>query len=103
MADEGSFDPCECICNTEWAMRRLLSILRTSQQYCFDNECLGNPSENQLPDFSSEVFLISFWILLVAFLFASRPNSMRRQVGSVHKNPPDNRRDPPPPDIPPVD
>ena len=38
MAD-GSFDPCECIFNHEMAMRRLLSLLRSSQAACTDNEC----------------------------------------------------------------
>ena len=39
MAD-GGFDPCECIFNHEMAMRRLLSLLRQSQSYCTDNECI---------------------------------------------------------------
>ena len=39
MAD-GGFDPCECIFNHEMAMRRLLSLLRQSQSYCTENECL---------------------------------------------------------------
>jgi len=34
------FDPCECIFNHEMAMRRLLSLLRQSQSYCTDNECI---------------------------------------------------------------
>lgn len=37
MAD---FDPCECVFNHETAMRRLLSLLRNSQQgFCTDSEC----------------------------------------------------------------
>ncbi len=40
MADGGDFDPCECIFNHEMAMRRLLSLLRGSQSYCTDNECI---------------------------------------------------------------
>ena len=31
MADGGGWDPCECIFNHEMAMRRLLSLLRSSQ------------------------------------------------------------------------
>ena len=48
MAD-GGFDPCECIFNHEMAMRRLLSLLRSSQSYCTDNECLqdGLPGPGQ--------------------------------------------------------
>merc|ERR1712203_1087304 len=38
MAD-GGWDPCECIFNHEMAMRRLLSLLRSSQSTCTDNEC----------------------------------------------------------------
>ena len=34
MAD-GGWDPCECIFNHEMAMRRLLSLLRSSQVGCF--------------------------------------------------------------------
>uniref|UniRef100_A0A7N5JID1 Small integral membrane protein 14 n=1 Tax=Ailuropoda melanoleuca TaxID=9646 RepID=A0A7N5JID1_AILME len=37
---EGGFDPCECICSHENAMRRLISLLRQSQSYCTDTECL---------------------------------------------------------------
>uniref|UniRef100_A0A4W6BNM3 Small integral membrane protein 14 n=1 Tax=Lates calcarifer TaxID=8187 RepID=A0A4W6BNM3_LATCA len=33
---EGGFDPCECICTQEYAMRRLINLLRQSQSYCTD-------------------------------------------------------------------
>lgn len=48
MAD-GGFDPCECIFNHEMAMRRLLSLLRSSQAACTDNECFqdGLPGPGQ--------------------------------------------------------
>ena len=39
--DGNNFDPCECIWSHEMAMRRLLSLLRQSQAYCTDNECLN--------------------------------------------------------------
>uniref|UniRef100_A0A8C7K1N3 Small integral membrane protein 14 n=1 Tax=Oncorhynchus kisutch TaxID=8019 RepID=A0A8C7K1N3_ONCKI len=29
---EGGFDPCECICTQEHAMRRLISLVRVSVQ-----------------------------------------------------------------------
>ena len=45
MAD-GGFDPCECIFNHEMAMRRLLSLLRSSQSYCNDNECFQVRKKN---------------------------------------------------------
>uniref|UniRef100_A0AAY4A4N8 Small integral membrane protein 14 n=1 Tax=Denticeps clupeoides TaxID=299321 RepID=A0AAY4A4N8_9TELE len=37
---EGGFDPCECVCSHEHAMRRLINLLRQSQSYCTDTECL---------------------------------------------------------------
>jgi len=51
MADGGDFDPCECIFNHEMAMRRLLSLLRQSQAYCTDSECM------QVSQNDSQVYL----------------------------------------------
>ena len=59
------FDPCECISNHEMAMRRLLSLLRQSQSYCTDNECIQVrfrqklTSANSVPSF--------YWSLLTFF------------------------------------
>ena len=79
MAD-GGFDPCECIFNHEMAMRRLLSLLRSSQTYCTDNECLqdGLPGPGQT-DGTSDNFMMMMigWMLMAAVMFFLRPNSMR--------------------------
>ncbi|XP_035570385.1 small integral membrane protein 14 isoform X5 [Canis lupus familiaris] len=42
---EGGFDPCECVCSHEHAMRRLINLLRQSQSYCTDTECLQESCE----------------------------------------------------------
>ncbi|CAG9834939.1 unnamed protein product [Diabrotica balteata] len=44
MSNEG-FDPCQIVRGLwehEMSMRRLLDVLRNSQSYCTDNECLDN-------------------------------------------------------------
>ena len=97
MAD-GGFDPCECIFNHEMAMRRLLSLLRSSQSYCTDNECLqdGLPGPGQaqgklclvlsghlyyvfLLSGSSDNFMMMMmgWMLMAVVMYFLRPNSMR--------------------------
>ncbi|KDR20087.1 hypothetical protein L798_05482 [Zootermopsis nevadensis] len=49
MGDEG---PCEWIWNHEMTMRRLLSLLRQSQAYCTDSECLDECKYKELiPDY----------------------------------------------------
>ena len=64
MAD--GFDPCECIFNHEMAMRRLLSLLRGSQSYCTDNECLqdGLPGPGE-----GNAGKIRFWMFTFYKLF----------------------------------
>ena len=79
MAD-GGFDPCECIFNHEMAMRRLLSLLRSSQTYCTDNECLqdGMPGPGQTEGTSDNFMMMMIgWMLMAAVMFFLRPNSMR--------------------------
>ena len=79
MAD-GGFDPCECIFNHEMAMRRLLSLLRSSQTYCTDNECLqdGMPGPSQTEGTSDNFMMMMIgWMLMAAVMFFLRPNSMR--------------------------
>ncbi|OXU24110.1 small integral membrane protein 14 [Nasonia vitripennis] len=83
MGDGGEeFDPCACMWNHDLAMRRLLSILRQSQSYCTDNECLtlsrlpgpGN-TPNEVNDFRMMIFLFAIVGML---LYALRPNSLRQ-------------------------
>ncbi|KAK7929447.1 hypothetical protein WMY93_005842 [Mugilogobius chulae] len=79
---EGGFDPCECICSHEHAMRRLLNLLRQSQSFCTDTEC---PQE-----------------LLALLLFLLRPTSLRGSPATSKSIGPSNSgsREPP---VPPLD
>ncbi|CAD7015462.1 unnamed protein product [Ceratitis capitata] len=38
MADE--FDGCECVWSPEYAMQRLLAMIRQNQNHCTDTECI---------------------------------------------------------------
>ncbi|KAM3624613.1 uncharacterized protein V6R79_025555 [Siganus canaliculatus] len=78
---EGGFDPCECICTHEHAMRRLINLLRQSQSYCTDTQC---PQE--LPGPGGPVngggdltmlMVVMGWMVLALLLFLLRPSSLR--------------------------
>ncbi|XP_062520290.1 small integral membrane protein 14-like [Corticium candelabrum] len=81
--DDGSYDPCECVCAHEAAMRRLLSLLRQAQSTCTDNQCFGTDS---IPGLQSETgdggwglwMFILLWLVIALLLFLFRPTSMRR-------------------------
>ncbi|KJH50513.1 hypothetical protein DICVIV_03363 [Dictyocaulus viviparus] len=93
-------DPCECLFNHEAAMRRLLSLLRDTQDYCTDSECFteGGPSAVA----NNSILLWSMlWGLLALLLFFMRPNSMRSNPQGLGKPGPSNDRNnqPPPPGI----
>lgn len=79
MGDQG-IDPCECIWSHEMAMRRLLSLLRQSQAYCVDNECLeelpGNVP-NGLGTDNSFFIIAVCWIAFAVLLFFMRPSSLQ--------------------------
>lgn len=81
MGDE--MDPCECIWNHELAMRRLISLLRQSQDYCTDGECLDEPNLPR-PESAAGGFLTMFLMLAVAVLmYAMRPR--RTQIEDAAK------------------
>lgn len=83
MAD-GGFDPCECVWSHEFAMRRLLSLLRQGQSYCTDNECfdqLPGPQAGQTG--GSDMMLFGMmWAMLAFALFFLRPASLRASPDS---------------------
>lgn len=99
-------DPCECIFSHEAAMRRLLSLLRDSQGYCTDSECLREGpgvDGNGLLQGSNLIMIILIWAVLAIALYYLRPNSMRgRQLESFEKPGPssdNNGGNPPAPEI----
>ncbi|XP_067938636.1 small integral membrane protein 14-like isoform X1 [Watersipora subatra] len=81
-------DPCECVWawSHENAMRRLINMLRNSQDACTDNECLTSPLLPQGADGANDssnsmMMIIMFaWLVIAAALFMFRPASMRAQT-----------------------
>jgi len=99
-------DPCECVFNHESAMRRLLSLLRNSQGYCTDSECVqefpGPQGAGLLADGQGWMMIAMLWGLLALALFFMRPNSMRTQPSLNKPGPSNDRgqdRDPPGPSV----
>ncbi|XP_032190014.1 small integral membrane protein 14 isoform X4 [Mustela erminea] len=74
---EGGFDPCECVCSHEHAMRRLINLLRQSQSYCTDTECLqelpGPSGDNGI----SITMILMAWMVIAVILFLLRPPNLR--------------------------
>nr|XP_057933929.1 small integral membrane protein 14 [Doryrhamphus excisus]XP_057933939.1 small integral membrane protein 14 [Doryrhamphus excisus]XP_057933947.1 small integral membrane protein 14 [Doryrhamphus excisus] len=103
---EGGFDPCECICTHEAAMRRLINLLRNSQSYCTDTECpleLPGPSGGG-PGGIGELTLPMIamgWMVLALMLFLLRPSSLRGRSSTGKSGGPYNRdgREPPAPPV----
>lgn len=77
-------DLCECIWNHEMAMQRLMSLLRQSQSYCTDNECIqdmpGPNGDLAGGGFSMMMMMMMIgWLVIATALFLLRPASLRRQ------------------------
>merc|ERR1739838_104416 len=102
----GSFDPWECVCSTQWAMRRLLSILRASQRNCNDLECLQDGGVGAEAGSSGDgadmsvMMMTMMWALFAMVLFFTRPASLRGAQAGKSRGDDGGRRDPP--DVPPV-
>ncbi|XP_067259734.1 small integral membrane protein 14 [Chanodichthys erythropterus] len=100
---EGGFDPCECICSHEHAMRRLLNLLRQSQSYCTDTECLQEmpgPNSSVEGDITLPMIIMG-WIVLALVLFLFRPASLRGPSASSKPSSPhgNHGREPPAPPV----
>jgi len=87
------------------AMRRLLSLLRSSQAYCTDNECLqdGLPGpENPAGADSGFMMFAMVWMMMAFVMYMLRPQSMRGgDNSSKPQGPPGGGggRDPEPPAV----
>ncbi|KAF3687645.1 Small integral membrane protein 14 [Channa argus] len=102
---EGGFDPCECICTHEYAMRRLINLLRQSQSYCTDTECpqelpgpsgtIGGGDDMTLP------MVLMGWVVVVLVLFLLRPSRFRSPHSTGKPTGPQNSdgREPPAPPV----
>lgn len=85
MADEG-FDPCECIYTHEFAMRRLLSLLRQSQSYCTDTECFNETPGPQDTGSDNMLLFAMVWTILAMALFFLRPSSLYANPDTKPRN-----------------
>ncbi|XP_022111107.1 small integral membrane protein 14-like [Acanthaster planci] len=78
---EGGYDPCECVCSHEGAMRRLISMLRDSQQSCSDSQCdleLPHPTSDNDGYITFSLLMITVgWIVLAIILYLTRPSMMQ--------------------------
>ncbi|XP_016357387.1 small integral membrane protein 14-like isoform X2 [Sinocyclocheilus anshuiensis] len=100
---EGGYDPCECICSHEHAMRRLISLLRQSQSYCTDTECLQEmpgPNSSVEGDITLPMIIMG-WLVLALVLFLIRPASLRGPSASSKPSGPhgNHGREPPAPPV----
>lgn len=96
---EGGFDPCECICSHEHAMRRLINLLRQSQSYCTDTECLRElPGPSSDSGISITVILMA-WMVIAVLLFLLRPSNLRGSRLSGKPSSPHSGQDPPAPPV----
>lgn len=89
MSNEG-FDPCEIVWgqwNHELSMRRLLNVLRNTQSYCTDNECLddgtGGPSGASNPD---QFLFLTLALITALFLYYFRPRLQTNEGSSKPNN-----------------
>ncbi|KAH7731739.1 hypothetical protein AAVH_00637 [Aphelenchoides avenae] len=99
-----SDDPCQCLFNHEAMMRRLISLLRDSQNDCTDGECNSDSLGSAGGDNGNMMFLAMLWGVLAMALFFMRPSSMRRGNDDQLQEKPrpgDNGpgNDPPAPDV----
>ncbi|KAL3268842.1 hypothetical protein HHI36_007933 [Cryptolaemus montrouzieri] len=89
-------DPCECVWDHEFAMRRLLNLLRSSQSICTDNECFdeGTPSAPG----SDNTLLLTLILTVSLFLYFFRPRTERNSEDTkpLHQNPNGAPPTPPP-------
>jgi len=104
MGDNGNFDPCECVWSHEMAMQRLMNLLRNSQSYCTDNECIQDlPGPNSDPSsaggFSMMMMMMIGWLVIATALFLLRPSSMRRQGNEKPSPMGGGNGDPPAPSV----
>ncbi|XP_066158173.1 small integral membrane protein 14 [Euwallacea fornicatus] len=94
-ASEDGFNSCECIWNHEMAMRRLLNVLRNSQNLCTDTECFEpgvNPSDEATQP--ENLYLLTFLIGIAFLFFFFRPRPQR--IEPFEKPSSGNSNNPPP-------
>ncbi|XP_059163217.1 small integral membrane protein 14-like [Physella acuta] len=92
------FDPCECIdiYNHESAMRRLMNLLRDSQNACTDSGCDPLPSNPLAPNGADGYMMLMLgWVVVATLLYLLRPKNLR--LRGDEKPAPSGDGTPPPP------
>jgi len=84
-------------------MRRLLSLLRSSQGHCTDSECfqdgLPGPENPQGAD-GSFMMMAMAWMVMAFMMYLMRPQSMRNRGDAKPQGPPGGgNQDPEPPAV----
>ncbi|KAG5677116.1 hypothetical protein PVAND_006899 [Polypedilum vanderplanki] len=78
-------DLCQCIFSNNFAMRRLLNLLRNGQSVCTDSECFdlvqpqasgNNTGSDTMDNFTFMIFMF----IAAVILYLIRPNSLRRRT-----------------------
>lgn len=75
-----NFDPCECVnlYNHENAMRRLINMLRDSQNACTDSGCETSPNDPSSPNCSEGYMMLMLgWVVVATLLYLLRPRTLR--------------------------
>lgn len=96
-----NFNPCESINDAftqQVRIERLLTLLRSSQSACTDNDCINTVS---LPnaDAASTPLDPAYWsmvfglLLAVVFLILARPSSLRKKETKSNQNSQNDRDD----------
>jgi len=85
------------------AMRRLLSLLRSSQGHCTDSECfqdgLPGPENPQGAD-GTFMMMAMAWMVMAFMMYLMRPQSMRNSGDTKPQGPPGGgNQDPEPPAV----
>uniref|UniRef100_A0A1I7X6H0 Small integral membrane protein 14 n=1 Tax=Heterorhabditis bacteriophora TaxID=37862 RepID=A0A1I7X6H0_HETBA len=80
-----SDDSCAYLFSHATAMRRLLSLLRDTQDFCTDSECLTDSPDGSLGGSSSILLWSMLWGLIALAMFFLRPNSMRSNPQPLRK------------------
>jgi len=105
MGDE--MDGCECIWSHEFAMQRLLALIRQSQNHCTDTDCVDVVSrlEQRAPinggNESQNFVMMAMCLMIFLIMYFVRPSSFvkERRQG---QGPPNNGPSAPPPPTPPA-
>jgi len=103
---DSGWDPCECVYSTERAMRRLMNILRNTQQNCNENECFPDGRQTEDPSDGGDsmmLMMMMMWAVFVIGMVLTRPASLRGSDPSTKSSPNNNGNGRNPPDVPPVE